>query len=67
LRGGTVGSVVIVRALGETAEELRRSAASRGLAVALAVRQGLVSHLLVDTDVAETIRRYAEGQRLQDR
>jgi len=59
--------VVIVRALGETAEELRRSAAFIGLAVVLAVRQGLVSHLLADTYVAETIRHYAEGQRLQDR
>ena len=59
--------MVIVRALGETDEDLRRSAASKGLAVVLAVRQGLVSHLFVDTYVAETIQYYAEGQRLQDR
>jgi len=59
--------VVTVRALGETAEELRRSAAFIGFAVVLAVRQGLVSHLLVDTYVPETIRRYADGQGLQDR
>jgi hypothetical protein len=58
--GKAAGSAAFVRAFGVTDADKSRSAASKGLAALLAVRQGLVSHLLVDTAVAETMQCWAK-------